>query len=376
MHGDQASRIVILGGYGQAGRALTPLLLLHTNAHLVLAGRDAEKARRAAEEWNTRFEGGRVAGVRADAADPHSLEAAFAGAGMVVVAASAAQHVQTVAASALRCGLDYLDILYAPQKIPVLRAMAGDIERAGRCFITEAGFHPGLPSALIRHAASRLDRLDRAVAASVLNLEGGLPYASSVDELVESFRAYKPLVYRDGVWRALSMWNPYRRVQFGGGFGARYCVPLPLEEMLALPEMVPSLRETGFYIAGFNWFADWIVSPVVMAGLWLFPRAAVKPMGRLLCWSTRFFTRPPYGIVLQLEAEGIAAGASGRLDLFLFNQDGYVFTAVPVVACLLQVLDGTARRPGLHLMGHVVDPARLIADMRRMGIRIEEHQRG
>lgn len=145
------ARIVILGGYGHAGRALTPLLLLHTTAHLVLAGRDAERARRAAEEWNTRFEGGRVAGVRADAADPHSLEAAFAGAGLVAS--------------------------------------------------------------------------------------------------------------RDST---------------------------------------------------------------------------------LLCWSTRFFTRPPYGIVLQLEAEGIAAGASRRFDLFLFHEDGYVFTAVPVAACLLQVLDGSA----------------------------------
>lgn len=123
------ARIVILGGYGNAGRALTPLLLQHTNADLILVGRDGERARLAAEEWNTRFEGGRVAGMRADASDARSLETVFEGVGLVVMAASASRHAQTVAAAALRCGLGYLDTLYDPQTLPALRSMARDIAR-------------------------------------------------------------------------------------------------------------------------------------------------------------------------------------------------------------------------------------------------------
>ncbi len=369
--GSVGTRIVILGGYGYAGSALAPLLLQETEADLVLAGRNGEKARQAARELNDRFNGGRVTGVRADAGDATTLAAAFDGAGIVVVASSTVGHAATVARSALERGLDYLDIQYSARKLRVLRGMAGAIEQAGRCFITEAGFHPGLPSALVRYAASRFDRLERAITASVLNPQGGLPYSGGADELVESFRHYRPKVYRGGAWRGISFWNPYRRIRFGRGFGTRGCVPLPLEELRGIPEMIPGILDAGFYVAGFNWFADWVVTPIVMTGVWFFPRALTGPMARLLCWSTRFFTGPPYGVVLQLDAEGVRAGARRKMRLILYHEDGYALTAAPVAACLLQVLDGSSRRPGLHMMGHLVEPSRLLADMRSMGVRCE-----
>jgi hypothetical protein len=35
-----------------------------------------------------------------------------------------------------------------------------------------------------------------------------------------------------------------------------------------------------------------------------------------------------------------------------------------------QVLDGSARRPGVHLMGLLVDPDRLLGDVGSMGVRV------
>lgn len=53
------------------------------------------------------------------------------------------------------------------------------------------------------------------------------------------------------------------------------------------------------------------------------------------------------------------------------HADGYVLTAVPVVAALLQVLDGSARLPGLWMMGCLVHPGRLLEDMEKMGVQIK-----
>jgi saccharopine dehydrogenase (NAD+, L-lysine-forming) len=41
---------------------------------------------------------------------------------------------------------------------------------------------------------------------------------------------------------------------------------------------------------------------------------------------------------------------------------------------MLQYLDGSIAKPGLWIMGHVVNPPRLMEDMKRMGVevRIEE----
>jgi saccharopine dehydrogenase (NAD+, L-lysine-forming) len=88
---------------------------------------------------------------------------------------------------------------------------------------------------------------------------------------------------------------------------------------------------------------------------------------RALDWAFRRFGRPPFGLRLKLEAES----ANGqRLEVILSHQDGYEATAIPVVSCLLQWLDGSIRKPGVWVMGQLVEPARLLTDMARMGMQV------
>lgn len=362
----------LLGGYGMTGVRLARLMLEYSDVRLVLSGRTLARAEQAAGELNRAYPGCRVVAARADAADPGSLRAAFQGADLVMVAASSSSHAGTVARACLESDVDYFDIQYSREKIETLKRMAPEIERSGRCFITDGGFHPGLPAALARFAAGSFDRMERAIVGGLLNEEGGIPFTPAVCEQVAGLRQFQSLYYRDGVWRRARFTSTadMRRIDFGEPFRRRLCFPISLEEMRPLPQMYPSLRETGMYMAGFNWFTDYVAMGLIMAGIALFPRAGVRPLSRLLCWSTRAFGKPPYGTALKLEAGGIKEGQPKRLEMVLYHRSGYEFTAIPVTACLLQWLDGSARRPGLHLMAHCVEPARLLADMERMGIQI------
>lgn len=364
---------LILGGYGNTGLALARLLLQETGVHLVLAGRSLDKAEAAAAALNIGAGVDRVSARFADAADPESLHQAFTGMDLVIVAASTARYVKEVAGAALQASADYLDILYSPKKAPALQTLAGEIAQAGRCFITEAGFHPGLPAALVRLAAPHFDHLKKAIVASVINQEGGMPLSGSLYELVEEFKTFKAVVFKGGRWQQTGMFSvrDFQEVDFGGEFGYRYCVPLTLPEMLNLPGLLPGLRETGFYVAGFNWFTDYIVTPMTPLALFLCPRLGVRVMGRLFHWGLKTFAAPPYGTVLKIEAAGEMDGKKKKLAWSLFHPDAYLFTAIPVVACLLQYLDGSIRQPGLGMMGHLVDPKRLLADMARMGVQVE-----
>ena len=367
--------IVILGGYGNTGRALARMLLEHTDASLVVCGRSGEKADRQATILNERHPGRRVRGVAADAADRASLLHAFSDADLVVAASSTSALTRNVAETALEAGLDYLDPQYSTRKLDVLRAMAPRIEAAGRCFITEAGFHPGLPAVLVRFAACRIENLRRARVGSVIQLDWTrLEFSpSTIDEMVAEFRDFQSLTFKNGGWQPMSWVESFRPtwMTFSHAFGRRYTMPMFMEEMRALPDMIPGLEETGFFVGGFNWFVDWIVMPLGMAMARISPRAGSQAFGRMLMWGLRGFTRPPYGTLLRLEANGLHQGKEVELQLTVYHADGYVLTVAPIVACLLQVLDGTARRAGLHYQAHVVDPERMLGDMRRMGVEIE-----
>ncbi len=360
--------ILILGGYGGAGLPTARLLLQESQVRLVLSGRHREKAEETASQLNTEFPGARVAGCYADASDPKSLEAAFQGIDMVVVCSTTTQYTEQVARTALSAGIDYLDIYYPQKTLSVLNALAPAIKEAGRCFINQAGFHPGLPAAFVRYAAPYFSQYKKAIIGTVMNLRN-IGSLASAAELVEDLSDYKAYVFRKDQWRPAG-YKDLLKIDFGSRFGVRACYPFWLEEMRALPGQC-GLEEVGMYVAGFNWFVDYLLMPLEMALGKIRKGFGTSSLTRLMVWGMNTFSRPPFGVVFKLEAEGYKDGVPRSVEIVAQHDDGYVFTAIPTVACLLQYLDGSIAKPGLWMMGHIVDPARLLKDMERMGIKVQ-----
>ena len=366
--------IVILGGYGSTGWRIAQLLLQETAVNVVLAGRNRDKAQAEAERLNKSYPGKRAGGAYADAAEPAGLKTLFSEASMVVVASSTAEYTADVAGAAMEAGIDYLDVLYSTKKMAILQDMATAIETAGCCFITDGGFHPGLPAALIRYVAGEYDRLSSALVGSVIKADWAALdlVPETMTEFVAEFMDFQGLVYRDGAWRkagAMAMINP-QKMDFGEPFGRQYGLPMFLEEMRVIPKLYPEIKETAFFVGGLNWFVDWLLSPVIMLSQRISPERSARPLGRLMYWGLRTFSRPPYGTLLKVEAQGEKAGHELAINLTVAHEDGYAFTAIPAVACLLQLLDGSIRKPGLWLQANVVEPKRLIVDMIRMGVEV------
>lgn len=368
--------ILILGGYGNTGRPLARLLLHETSSQLVLAGRSLEKAHTFATELNHDFEGNRVQAACVDASDLVSLTEAFTMVDFVVVASSTTQFTPQVAQAALDARIGYLDIQYSTPKITLLKSMLPAIEQAGCCFITDGGFHPGLPAFMVRYAAQFFDQLVEARVGSVIKEDWKYLEIedSTVYELIELMNDFDMTIFKSGKWKKVSLvsMSDYITMDFGPDFGKQYCAPMLLEEMRALPEMFPTLQDTGFYVGSFNWFTDWLVMPTAMFAMKLWPHAALKPMARWMHWGLKTFSKPPYGTLLKVEAVGEKDGQPKILQTIIAHSDGYLFTAIPIAACLLQYLDGSIHRPGLWLQALTVEPNRFMRDMQRMGIQVKK----
>ena len=254
-------KFLILGGYGNTGRPIAELLLKETDVELILAGRDKEKAETLAKTLNEAFNVNRVSAMRVDAADSISLKNAFEKVDFVVTASSTIDYVQNVARAALEARIDYLDTqLSTEEKLTALRAMQNEIEQTGCCFITDCGFHPGIPAALVRHAGNYFENLEDANVGSVIkaNWKEYSFSESTMVEMIDEFKHYRPIAYKKGEWKKLG-WTDYKVFNFGKDTGKKYCVPMMMEEMSGLPDMFPSLKETGFFVSGFHWVTNYLV---------------------------------------------------------------------------------------------------------------------
>jgi voltage-gated potassium channel Kch len=364
----------ILGGYGNTGRRIARLILQTTTARLVVAGRDGERARTFAEELNREFEGDRVWSAMADASDEAGLRRALAGSDMLIVASSTSEYTREIASAALAAGVDTFDVQMSASKLELLRSLAPDLEAAGRCFITDGGFHPGLPGVLVRFAARYLDSLVRADVASVIQVDWrDLTFSdATIRELLAEMADWAPRARVDGSWNEGSFMGmrDVRMVGFGGAFGRRGCIPMFLDEIRAVSETY-SIPNAGFYVGGFNPFVDWFVLPLVAFGYRVWPRRSVPALERMMIWGLRTFSKPPFGTVLKLEASGLLNDRTESLSLTISHPDGYDLTAIPVVATLFQYMDGSIRKPGVWLQAEAVDDFRLMRDLVRLGVRIE-----
>jgi hypothetical protein len=320
-------KVVVLGGYGHFGARICRALAHDPSISLVVAGRDAHRARKLAVELQAEH-------ARLDAAAStlaHDLREL--GAELVVHTAGPFQRQDyTVAQACARAGLHYIDLADGRRFVcDFASALDEAFRRAGRTAITGASTVPALSSAVVDAARHRID--------AIASIEQCIAPAQSAPRgvaTVHSVLSYcgEPIqVWREGRWQTMHGWADPVAVHIARLKPRRGAVcDVPDYELF--PARYPGVRdvvlraalEVGATQSTFAWVASlrrrgWIARPEKFA-------SAFHRLGALADW----LGSPDGGMVVRVR--GSAAGKAKALAWHIFapNHHG------PEIPCMAAVL--------------------------------------
>jgi len=383
-------RILALGGPGAMGAVAVRLAAqLPGVDEIVVADRDGAAAQRLCEELADATVG--VSAAQVDVTDDTALRHALEPADVVVNTVGPYYRFGVpVLRAAIAAGTHYIDICDDWEPTVQMLELDETARAAGVCAVIGMGASPGVSNLLAATAAAELDTVRDAYTAWPVDVPGaggdggevllgsdGRPSAAAVHWMLQS--SGKICTVRDG---RLTFERPLRPVgltlprgRCGTAFTVGHPEPITLRRTLGLSGEAVNLM---------------VIRPQTLAYLDVLRRDTDR---RRLTHETAAlqFAKPNLlrylrSVPLALRSKGpgtlppffaaVSGTRAGRDDVVLahFDLSGTAAglfgdmaraTGIPLALGLAQIVDGTARRPGVHPPDAVIDASRFFADLGR-----------
>lgn len=318
--GNVAPRIVLAGGSGELGRLIAAEVQRRIpGAHLIIGDHRRERGRQTAARLGTDS-------TYLDAEDRPSLQAALAGADLVLVAVSQARPlIQQVCAE---LGIPCADVTVDPALIGQVQELDRQLLATGTTSVVMTGLFPGLSGLLARRAVQDLEHVT-GVDVALLQHTNARAGRTGVVDMLRLICA--PVPTSTGT-------VPGFRRRFGG---ARWLRGVDSAERAGLQRALGTGRLD--YWTGWN-DRDFTAMVAALVRLRVLPGLAPH-LARL----RRHRPASPEPVELRVRAAGLRGGAPARVGWSLRGDSDYGLTAITAAAIAHSLLGPTP--PGVHTPG-------------------------
>ncbi len=281
-------RILVLGGYGFFGSRICASLARNPRIHLLIAGRNADKATALAYQVGLRSENAKAL----DAADPQladklrKLEIAT----LIHTAGPFQKQHYSVAQAAIRAGCNYLDLADGRAFVTGIGELDAAARAAGVSVVSGVSSLPALSSAVVDRYHEHFSRLDSihfgissgAVVPGIATLLAVLGYCG------QSFSALE-----NGAWTPVRGWLDTQLHEFPERVGPRLLGRCDVPDLDLLPARFAGVKTVAFH-AGFaseaghrlvELLARWVRDGKLKSAL---PFA--RPLATIAKWTESFFS--------------------------------------------------------------------------------------
>lgn len=355
----ESKKILIIGGYGRAGKNIALLLAKNSDHSIIIAGRDLNKANDCVKEINKSIQTTRLESRVVDLTNTESISLALEGMDLVVVASPlnfiTSQNI--IGAMLLSSCSLYLDISPGTEKHQAFEEKQSEIEESNTTFIVDAGCEPGMPAVLIKYLKTISPQID-SVYIQMIYRDNQMPESSVKDLLGHN---EKPQVLKDGVWSKVKGFKT-KKISFPLGFGRHITVPVWIPELANIHNDA-EIKNLEYYHAGINKVSN------LVSLMWKVLLRFILPIStgvKLFQWSIRKFTKPPIGGLLIVGGKD----ENTTIEVHGFHKDIYVATAIPAAAACLQMLSNDSLKSGKYFMYEPLKIQEFITLCTKMGLEV------
>ncbi len=334
---DAKPSVLVLGGYGNFGQKLSILLAQEPNLHVIVAGRNKQKAQALVDKIVKSNPSASISALALDWLD-ESFSTALKEANPQILIHTAGPFQgqdYKVANTCIALNIHYLDLSDGREFVTHIVELDERAKANNVAIISGASSVPGISSVVIEHYAKKFGIMRE--------IDFGIAPANKIergDALIQAILGYtgKPFLRLEkGKWVTVFGWQNVHRHYYGDNLGLRWHANCDIPDLVLLPKKYPMLSTVEFY-AGLEvpllhfglWGMSWLTRAKVIKN-WTYFYKSIAAMSR---WFSRSGTDAG-GMYIRL------AGSSKRyqpleINWILVAEKGHG-PYMPIIPCLILV---------------------------------------